>query len=110
MRMADFKAVGVFWLAAGLTALTAQAAVTNSLVAWFRFDGDGQDSLGRCPAVEQTNIVFADGAALVNGQYEHGGGPAPCRLVAIIPGLSYESFTVSFDFLPRDLDSSRPTR
>jgi hypothetical protein len=77
------------------------------LVAWFRFDGDGQDQLGRCPVVERTNTVLADGAVLVSGQYEHAGGSAPCRLVATVPGLAYQTFTVSFDFLPLDFDPSR---
>ena len=110
MRSPGLKETGIIVLGLCVAAMPSCAAITNSLQAWFRFDGDGQDSLGRCPVVQHTNTSFAEGAILVNGQYENGGGPAPCRLVATIPRLSYESFTVSCDFLPRDFDTQRSAR
>ena len=84
-------------------------AMTNGLLAHYRFDGNGADALGRAAKFDLVNAPFDHGALFLNGSYEHGGEPGAFRAVAKIPGFSYDTFTVSLDFWPADFKSESRT-
>jgi hypothetical protein len=104
----------LIWLAAADTS----SATTNDLVAFFPLRSDGSDTLGNCPTMQLTNAPFIHGVLFLNGVYEplYSGphGPGTLRgyhAVASVPGLKYESFTVSLDFFPLKTEQhQRPLR
>jgi hypothetical protein len=90
-------------------------AVTSELIAHYRFDTNGNDSLGRSPVFVVTNSgltrgslsyaavinpPFTNGFLYVNGQYEPNAHFANYLSTAPIKDLRYESFTVALDFYP----------
>jgi hypothetical protein len=70
--------------------------------------------------MQLTNAPFVHGVLFLNGVYEPlnigagyyvPGAPRGYRAIASVPGLNYDSFTVSLDFLPLKTDQrSRPLR
>jgi hypothetical protein len=84
-----------------------RAAMTNGLLGHYQFERSGADSLGRSARFELVNAPLDHGTLFLNGGYEHGGGPGGFRAIAAIPGLKYDSFTVSLDFWPVDFKNDR---
>ncbi len=85
-------------------ALHAGASITNSLVAWFQFENNHADTLRRCPDIDLKKADFVQGALYLNGGYEFCSDSPSFRAVAAIPGLHYESCTVTLDFFPMDFN------
>jgi hypothetical protein len=103
-----------------LAAAATSGATSNVLLAFFPLRSDGGDAIGHCPPMQLTNAPFFHGVLFLNGVYEplnigagyYGPGALRgYRAIASVPGLNYESFTISLDFLPLKTDqSSRPLR
>jgi hypothetical protein len=88
----------------------------GELIAHYRFDTNGNDSLGRSPTfvvtngdqvsrgltafVVVTNAPFTNGVLYVNGQYDPNGHFVNYLGTAPMGELRYESFTVALDFYP----------
>lgn len=81
---------------AGFSQLLSHAAEPQ-LLAHFRLNGDGQDSLGNSPPMDLVGVTFTnDTLALpATGYYS---------AAARINGFAYSSFTVVFDFRPGGFD------
>jgi len=100
-------------------------ALAGDLIAHYRFDTNGSDSLGRSPpfvvtngdqsragvtyaaAFAVTNAPFTNGVLYVNGRYEPNGHFVNYLGTAPIKDLRYESFTVGLDFYPLPKKRSR---
>jgi hypothetical protein len=98
-----------------LTAATSFGANTNDLIAFFPLRADAKDMLNKCPPMVLTNAPFINGVLYLNGIYEHsftaqGAPKRGFRAVASVPGLNYESFTISLDFFPLNTKSPRTLR
>jgi hypothetical protein len=92
---------------------------TDEWLAHYRFDTNGNDSLGKSPPFvvtngdqlrggtilpaffKITNAPFTNGVLYVDGRYEPNGLFVNYLGTAPIKQLRYESFTVSLDFYPR---------
>jgi hypothetical protein len=95
------------------------SSFSDELLAHYRFDTNGCDSLGKCPPFVVTNgdqlragaIIpaffkittppFTNGVLYVDGQYEPNGHFVHYLGSGPITNLNYESFTVSLDFYPQ---------
>jgi hypothetical protein len=73
---------------------------TNDLLAFFNLNGSAQDSTGKCAPFELKQTSFVDGSLFCNGCYENSGTTHGYHAIARIPTLSYDAFTLSFDFNP----------
>lgn len=120
--VAQFRqAVSLLAFLLGL-ALVESSLFAGDLIAHYRFDTNGADSLGRSPPFLLTNgpwIVgvppaflvptapFTNGVLFVNGLYEPNGHRVHYLGTEPIPGLAYDSFTVSLDFYPLPKKRSR---
>ncbi len=82
----------------------AGASITNSLIAWFQFESNCADTLRRCPDIDLKEADYIQGALYLNGGYEFCADSPSFRAVASIPGLNYESCTMTLDFFPVDFD------
>src|SRR5437588_6831823 len=100
-------------------AATASGATTNGLIAFFPLRGDGGDATGRNPPMQLTNAPFVKGALYLRGIYEpisigkgyyQAGDMRGYHATASIPGLDYESLTISLDFHPLRAKPVRPLR
>jgi hypothetical protein len=108
-----------FWFLLMLFAAPVFAgSLAEELLAHYRFDTNGVDSLGKSPPFVVTNgdhvrggitipaffkitqAPFTNGVLYVDGQYEPNGIPEHYLGTAPIKNLRYESFTVSLDFYP----------
>jgi uncharacterized delta-60 repeat protein len=67
----------------------------------FTFDSTALDAFGNSPPAELVNTVFTNHALYLNGIYGFG-TPDAFSVVARVPGLSYNAFTVAVDFYPFD--------
>jgi len=99
--------------------------LAGDLIAHYRFDNNGSDSLGKSPpfvvtngdqsrrgvtytaAFAVTNAPFTNGVLYVNGRYEPNGHFVNYLGTAPIKDLRYESFTVGLDFYPLPKKRSR---
>jgi hypothetical protein len=96
-----------------LTAATSFGAGTNDLTAFFPLRSDGRDVFSNSPPMELTNAPFVNGVLYLNGIYEHSSGALGgygYRAIASLPGLNYESFTISLDFFPLKTKHGRRLR
>ena len=97
-------------------------ASADELLAYYRFDTNGSDCLGKSPpflltngqwkagvppAFVLTNAPFTNGVLYVNGLYEPNGQFGHYLGTAPIQDLRYDSFTVSLDFYPLPQKRSR---
>jgi len=101
-------------LALCIVVMAANAASAGDLIASYRFDTNGADSLGRSPSFVLTNgptpgvpaafVVtsppFTNGVLYLNGLYDPNGHRAHYLGTAPIQDLRYDSFTFSLDFYP----------
>ena len=92
--------------------------LADELLAHYRFDTNGCDSLGKSPPFvvtngdqlrggailpaffKITNAPFTNGVLYVDGRYEPNGHFVHYLGTAPITNFNYESFTVSLDFYP----------
>jgi len=88
------------WLVFLLLSVAVHANPTNELLAHFRLDASGQDSLGRNPPAERQSAPIVNGSLFLNGRYENSGGRQGFRATFPISKLDYHSFTVALDFYP----------
>lgn len=95
------------WLCLLLLTVAAHANPTNDLLAHFRLETDGQDSLGRSPPAELRNAAIREGSLFLNGCYENRGGGNGFRATFPIRRLDYKSFTVALDFYPLSFQPDR---
>jgi hypothetical protein len=94
-----------------LTAATSSGANTNDLLAFFPLRSDARDFFSKSPPMELTNAPFVNGVLYLNGVYEHSAGvPRGYRAIACVPGLNYQSFTISLDFFPLKTKHGRSLR
>src|SRR5262249_37750960 len=94
-----------------LTAATSFGANTNDLIAFFPLRSDAKDTLNQCPPIYLTNAPFVHGVLYLNGVYEYSAGtPKGFRVIASVPGLNYQSFTIGLDFFPLNRRRPRPLR
>lgn len=102
-----------------LTAATSSGATTPDLLAFFPLRSDDRDTTGQNSPMQLTNAPFVNGVLYLNGVYEplnigrgyYGfGQQRGYRAIASVPGLKYESFTISVDFLPLKTKHARPLR
>jgi hypothetical protein len=109
------------WLVLCIT-MTVAPAFASDLIAYYRFDTNGSDYLGKSPpflltngawrtgvppAFVITNAPFTNGVLYVNGLYEPNGHFVHYLGTAPIQDLRYDSFTVSLDFYPLPRKRSR---
>jgi hypothetical protein len=102
-----------------LTAATSFGANTNDLLAFFPLRSDARDLFSKNPPMELTNAPFVNGVLYLNGIYQPykiGAGyygPAELRgyrVIASVPSLNYQSFTISLDFFPLKTKHGRRLR
>src|SRR6266545_7544367 len=103
-------------------AMAVPPAFAGDLIAYYRFDTNGSDCLGRSPpflltngpwragvspAFVITNAPFTNGVLHVNGLYEPNGHFVHYLGTAPIQDLRYDSLTVCLDFYPLPQKRSR---
>jgi len=102
-----------------VTAATSSGANTNDLVAFFPLRSDARDMVNKSPPMELTTAPFVNGVLYLNGVYEpfnigagyySAGAPRGYRAIASVPGLNYQSFTISLDFFPLKTKHARSLR
>jgi hypothetical protein len=104
--------------------MTVMPAFAGDLIAFYRFDTNAADSLGKSPPFCLTNgpgnagvpaaflipnAPFSNGVLYVNGLYEPNGHRTHYLGSDPIQDLRYDSFTVSLDFYPLPQRHSRYT-
>jgi len=90
-----------------LLSATACAGPTNELLAHYRLDIDGADSLGLNPPATLKNASIVEGALFLNGRYEHGGVAKGYKATFPVAAMKYDSLTVALDFFPLGLKPNR---
>lgn len=92
------RLLGLLFLPLATSQLTASSQ-PDHLLAHYRFQTNGEDSLARCPSFTLTNdLPLRNGVLYVDGIYHQdhteylASGP--------IPALNYESFTIGLQFYP----------
>jgi hypothetical protein len=102
-----------------LIAATSFGANTNDLLAFFPLRSDAKDLSSKNPPMELTNAPFVNGVLFLNGIYQpykigagyYGSGELRgYRVIAPVPGLNYDSFTISLDFFPLKTKHGRSLR
>ena len=90
-----------------LLSATAWASPTNELIAHYRLDIDGADSLGLNPPATLKNASIVEGALFLNGRYENSGVAKGYRATFPVATMKYDSLTVALDFFPLGLSPNR---
>jgi hypothetical protein len=79
----------------------AQGCPSNSLIADYRFDGNGDDSTGYSPTMYLNNVSYVSDHLVLNGIYD-----LPISICTgysargTVPCFNFNAFTVSLDFYP----------
>jgi len=96
---------------------SAMAASADDLIAHYRFQTNGDDSLGKHPGFIIPNATYPHSVLYVNAGYESfipappGVGRAPVfRGSPVLTNLDYQLFTVSLDFHPLPERAPKPKR
>lgn len=78
----------------------AQGCPSNSLIADYRFDGNGNDSTGYSNSMQLQNPSWVDNHLYLNGLYDLNCPNTGYRAVGTLPCFNFNAFTVSLDFYP----------
>ena len=95
---------GIFLFIVGTTSIPgpamSQTCPSNTLIADYRFDGDGSDSAGYSYIMDLQNHTWIDNHLYLNGLYDLDCPNTGYSAEGTIPCFNFDAFTVALDFYP----------